>query len=121
MTCHVQVTKEKRSIQYEIQFRLANKAGADFEEDADDTGGSDREGGSEEEEEEDGMEKGEISHKSKFMKSDVKIFEIDVKADEVTEDVDQNNDRKSIKRKHSGAAIDKHTYSTQSSKKAVFY
>lgn len=121
MICYVQVTKEKRSIQYEIQFRLANKAGADFEEDADDTGGSDREEGSEEEEEEDedGMEKGEISHKSKFMKSDVKIFEIDVKADEVTEDVEQNNVSKSVKRKHSGPAIDKHTYSTQKSKKTV--
>jgi len=71
-----EVTREKRSIKQEIQLRLSSN-GANFEvieylNDIEDSNGQ-----------EITIETGEITDVSNYMKNDVKIFEIDVKSDDV--------------------------------------
>ena len=89
VTEYEEVCKEKKSLQLEIEFRLSHQnndednIGAD-EDDYDDyesTLGID-EDYDENLDKENSVEKGEIEDVSKFMKSNVKIFEIDVKQHE---------------------------------------
>ena len=81
-----EVSKEKKSIQLELEFRISNPE-SNYVEDYDDDDDTHEmvindEADSEDEEQENegkALENGEISDVSSFIKNDVKIFEIDVK------------------------------------------
>ena len=86
VTEYEEVSKEKKSIQLELEFRISNPEAnyVDYDDDDDDNHEMVINDEAESEDEEDGsdrksLENGEIPDVSSFIKNDVKIFEIDVK------------------------------------------
>ena len=72
------MSKEKKSLKLEIEFRLSNKDNDEYDDFEDDTLGIDEDFEENSSTGEDVTEKGEIEDVTGFLKSNVNIFEIDV-------------------------------------------
>ena len=73
-----EVSKEKKSLRLEIEFRLSNKDNEDYDDFEDDTLGIDEDFVENNSNGEDNGDKGEMDNVSKFIKSNVNIYEVAV-------------------------------------------